>query len=62
MNERLDEYVRLFPVHPDYIGTFERLVFTEKRGALAWIIHDGRKAPVLGTWVTVASAARGGRA
>ncbi|MCA9819168.1 MAG: ATP-binding protein, partial [Cyanobacteria bacterium HKST-UBA01] len=32
MNERMDEYVRLFPVHPDYIGTFERLVFTEKRG------------------------------
>lgn len=34
MNERMDDYVRLFPVHPDYIGTFERLVFTEKRGAL----------------------------
>ncbi len=34
MNERMDEYVRLFPVHPDYIRTFERLVFTEKRGAL----------------------------
>jgi len=34
MNERMDEYVRLYPVHPDYIGTFERLVFTEKRGAL----------------------------
>lgn len=34
MNERMDEYVRLFPVHPDYIGTFERMVFTEKRGAL----------------------------
>jgi len=34
MNERIDEYVRLFPVHPEYIGTFERLVFTEKRGAL----------------------------
>lgn len=34
MNERIDDYVRLFPVHPDYIGTFERLVFTEKRGAL----------------------------
>lgn len=34
MNERMDEYVRLFPVHPDYISTFERLVFTEKRGAL----------------------------
>lgn len=34
MNERMDEYVRMFPVHPDYIGTFERLIFTEKRGAL----------------------------
>ena len=34
MNERMDEYVRMFPVHPDYIGTFEKLVFTEKRGAL----------------------------
>ena len=34
MNEMMDEYVRLFPVHPDYIGTFEHLVFTEKRGAL----------------------------
>ena len=37
MNERMDEYVRLFPVHPDYIGTFERLMFTEKRGALVTI-------------------------
>ena len=34
MNERIDGYVRMFPVHPDYIGTFEKLVFTEKRGAL----------------------------
>lgn len=34
MNERVDDYVRLFPVHPDYLETFERLVFTEKRGAL----------------------------
>jgi hypothetical protein len=34
MNEQIDEYVRLFPVHPDYIATFERLIFTEKRGAL----------------------------
>ena len=34
MNEQMDEYVRLFPVHPDYIGTFEQLTFTEKRGAL----------------------------
>ena len=34
MNERMDEYVRLFPVHPEYIATFEQLIFTEKRGAL----------------------------
>ena len=34
MNERMDEYVRLFPVHPDYLKTFELLVFTEKRCAL----------------------------
>jgi hypothetical protein len=34
MNDRMDQYVRLFPVHPEYIATFERLVFTEKRGAL----------------------------
>ncbi len=36
----MDEYVRLFPVHPEYIGTFERLVFTEKRGALV-TLRDG---------------------
>lgn len=25
MNERLDEFVKMFPVHPDYINTFERV-------------------------------------
>ncbi len=34
MNERMDEYVRLFPVHPDYLKTFERISFSEKRNAL----------------------------
>jgi hypothetical protein len=34
MNERMDDYVRLFPVHPDYIDVFERVRFAEKRGAL----------------------------
>lgn len=34
MNERIDEYVRLFPVHPDYLKTFERISFAEKRNAL----------------------------
>ncbi len=31
MNERMDEFVRLFPVHPDYIDTFERVAAVEKR-------------------------------
>jgi len=34
MNERLDEFVRLFPVHPDYIDTFERITAAEKREVL----------------------------
>lgn len=34
MNERLEEFVRLFPVHPDFIGTFERLAVVEKRQVL----------------------------
>ena len=34
MNERMDEFVRLFPVHPDYIDTFERVAVVEKREAL----------------------------
>ena len=34
LNERLDEFVRLFPVHPDYIDTFERVTVIEKREVL----------------------------
>ena len=34
MNERLEEFVRLFPVHPDFVGTFERLAVVEKREVL----------------------------
>ena len=34
MNEAMDDYVRLFPVHPDYIETFERIVVVEKREVL----------------------------
>jgi hypothetical protein len=34
MNERMDEFVRLFPVHPDYIDTFERVTTIEKREVL----------------------------
>ncbi len=34
MNEQMDEFVRLFPVHPDYIDTFERVSAVEKRQIL----------------------------
>jgi hypothetical protein len=34
MNERMDEFVRLFPVHPDYIDAFERITSVEKREVL----------------------------
>ena len=34
MNERMGEFVRLFPVHPDYIDTFERVTTVEKREVL----------------------------
>ncbi len=34
MNEQMDEYVRLFPVHPDYFSTFERVAVAEKREVL----------------------------
>ena len=34
MNERLDEFVRLFPVHPAYLETFERVYVAEKREVL----------------------------
>jgi len=34
MSERMEEFVRLFPVHPDYIDTFERVTVVEKREVL----------------------------
>lgn len=34
MNERLDEFARLFPVHPAYLETFERVFVAEKREVL----------------------------
>src|SRR3989442_181008 len=34
MNERINEFVRLFPVHPDYVDTFERITSIEKREVL----------------------------
>ncbi len=34
MNERMDEFVQLFPVHPDYFEVFDRLTVVEKREIL----------------------------
>jgi len=34
MNERMEEFVRLFPVHPAYLDTFEHVYVAEKREVL----------------------------
>jgi len=34
MNERMDDFVRLFPVHPDYVKVFEQIRVVEKRQVL----------------------------
>ena len=39
MNERMEDFASLFPIHPDYIETFERVPIVEKRGVLQ-IISD----------------------
>jgi len=43
MNERLDEYVALFPVHPRYLETFERLYMVEKREVLKTVSRDVKR-------------------
>ena len=40
MNERMDEYVRLFPVHPDYIDAFEQIHFVEQRQVLKTLSQE----------------------
>lgn len=51
LNERMDEFVCLFPVHPDYIDTFERVTVVEKREVLKTLSNAmkgilGREVPV----------------
>lgn len=43
MNERMEEFVRLFPIHPDYIDTFERITVVEKREVLKTLSHAMRQ-------------------
>ncbi len=50
MNERLEEYVRLFPVHPAYLESFERMYIVEKRDVLKTLSREiksliGTKVP-----------------
>src|SRR5690606_12735114 len=37
MNERMDDFVRLFPVHPAFLDTFEQVYVAEKREVLKTI-------------------------
>jgi len=37
MNEKIDEFVQLFPIHPNYIDTFESITLIEKREVLKTI-------------------------
>ncbi|MBD2526579.1 DUF6079 family protein [Nostoc sp. FACHB-133] len=43
MNERMDEFVSFFPIHPDYIDTFERITVAERREVLKTLSLAMRK-------------------
>lgn len=43
MNERMDEFVRLFPVHPAYIDIFEQIRVAEKREVLKSLSFSMKK-------------------
>ncbi len=45
MTERMDEFCALFPIHPDYVDTFQRIPIVEKRGVLQ-ILSDAIKSLV----------------
>ena len=43
MNERLDRFVELFPVHPAYLETFEQVYVAEKREVLRTLSDEIKK-------------------
>lgn len=43
MNERLEDFVRLFPVHPAYLHTFEKIFVAEKREVLKTLSLEMRQ-------------------
>lgn len=51
MAERLEEFVSLYPVHPSYLRTFERVTLVEKRRVLTTLSRA--MAKLLGTGVPV---------
>jgi predicted ATPase len=40
LTERMDEFVELFPVHPDYLAIFEKVYVAEKRVILKTLSHE----------------------
>lgn len=43
LNEEMEQYVELFPIHPAYLSTFEKVMVTEKRVALKTISNEIKK-------------------
>ncbi len=43
MNERMGEFVALFPIHPDYIEVCDKLTFTEERELLRTLSDETKK-------------------
>ena len=43
LNERMEEYVDLFPIHPAYLTTFEKVIVAEKRVILKTISTEMKK-------------------
>ncbi len=43
LTERLNDFARLFPIHPAYIDIFDRLFIAEKRQALGDVPRRGAK-------------------
>jgi hypothetical protein len=43
LNERLEEYVSLFPIHPAYLAAFEKVIVAEKRVILKTISNEMKK-------------------
>src|SRR5699024_11703297 len=43
LSEELDDYINLFPIHPSYLSTFEKVTVAEKRVILKTVSNENRK-------------------